>query len=76
MNCTYAKSQPQYLPLPAYKDQDGQVTFCWLARVWERLVFLYTGQIWIQQKTFGTPLQAIRVSVLKPLIAEIPNNES
>jgi hypothetical protein len=66
INCTFAKSQPQYLPLPAHRDQDGTVTSCWQARVWERLVFLFTGRLWIRQLTFGAKLQAQRPTVLKP----------
>lgn len=28
-NVVYAKDQPEYNPLPAYKDAEGTVTTCW-----------------------------------------------
>jgi hypothetical protein len=71
-NCAFAKDQPQYIPLPAHRDQDGAVTSCWRALLWERVVFLFTGRIWLRQLTFTTPLQPIRLAVLPPLFGEPP----
>jgi len=68
MNCTFAKNQPQYLPLPALREQDGHVTSCWRAALAERLYFLFTGKMWLTQMTFGSPLQPLRPAILKPVI--------
>jgi hypothetical protein len=66
MNTTFAKNQPPFLPLPAFLEQTGKVTSCWKTRWWERFVILFTGRIWSSQQTFGTPLQAQRLSALRP----------
>jgi len=38
-NCTYAENQPEYLPLPAFKDEQpaGQVVSCWKLSFRERI---------------------------------------
>ena len=71
-NCTYAKDQPQYLPLPAHKSPvNGRVTSCWALTWRERLRVLFTGRIWLQQLTFGDPLQPQRPSVERPTLEEV-----
>jgi hypothetical protein len=64
MNSTFAKDQPEYVTLPARRDQDGTVTSCWHGRFWERIVFLFTGKMWLRQLTFNTPMQYVRLSVI------------
>lgn len=56
-NTTYAKDQPQYLPLPAHKDEMGVVTTCWALSWRDRIKLLFTGRLWLQQMTFDEPLQ-------------------
>jgi len=56
-NCTYAKDQPEYLPLPVYKDEHGLVISCWKLSLWERLIILITGKLWWSVMTFNNPLQ-------------------
>lgn len=68
-NVIYAKSQPEYLPLPAYQFPDGAV-FCWSLNPWERLKVLFTGRIWHQVLTFGKPLQPQLLGVHKPEIKQ------
>lgn len=75
VNNVYAKDQPQYLPLPVHYDiLDSQrtVTSCWRMTFWQRLKTLWTGCIWVQQMTFGSPLQPQRVSVDKPKLPFVP----
>ena len=59
-NCTYAETQPEYLPLPAYRqiDTDGieRVTACWKLSFGERIRILFTGKMWSSLYTFGKPL--------------------
>jgi len=66
-NCTFAKDQPEYLPLPAHRDEAGVVTTCWRLSLRERLRVLVRGRIWWQQMTFGNPLQPQRPDTRSPL---------
>ena len=65
-NVTYAKNQPEYLPLPAYKTSDGMVTSCWGLSFFERLKVVLIGKIYLEVLTFNQPLQPLRMSVSKP----------
>lgn len=62
-NCIYAKDQPEYLPLPAYRTEDGEVTSCWKLPIKERIKILLTGKIFISVLTFNKPLQPISISI-------------
>lgn len=55
-NVVYAKDQPEYLPLPAFKDEDGKVVFCMGLTFMERVRVLFTGIIWCSLLTFNKPL--------------------
>ena len=58
-NCTYAENQPEYLPLPAFRDpndETGQVISCWSLSFAERLRILFTGKLWVSIMTFHQPL--------------------
>jgi hypothetical protein len=66
-NCVYAKDQPQYLPLPVHKTEDGVVTSCWSLSWRERLKILFTGRIWWSVLTFNHPLQPQRPDVDNPI---------
>jgi hypothetical protein len=62
-NVVFAKDQPEYLPLPAHKTPDGQVTSCWKMSWKERLRCIVTGRIFITMLTFNKPLQPLRLAV-------------
>ena len=66
-NVVFAKDQPGYLPLPAFRDEDGRVTVCYCLTVWERLVILFKSNIWLQVLTFNRPIQPQKPSVKCPL---------
>lgn len=57
-NVVYAKDQPEYVPLPAFKSDDpmGQVVSCWKLSFTERLRVLFTGKLWVSLATFHKPL--------------------
>lgn len=61
-NCVYAKDQPEYLPLPAHKTDEGQVTSCWKLSFKERLQVLFSGKIFVVSLTFNNPLQPLRLA--------------
>ena len=57
-NCIFAKDQPQYLPLPAFKNDSvqGEVVFCMKLSLRERFTLLFTGKLWCCLLTFNKPL--------------------
>jgi len=66
-NVTYAEDQPEYLPLPALKMDDGEIVTCWNPSILERLKILFTGKIWLNVLTFNKPLQPLLMSANKPV---------
>ena len=54
----FAKDQPEYLPLPAYRHNDEMkcVSACWYLSFFERVKILFTGRIYTTLPTFGKPL--------------------
>lgn len=67
-NVVFAEDQPEYLPLPAYKDNNGLVISCWSFTLRERIKVLFTGRIWWSVLTFNRPLQPQMPSVDLPVI--------
>jgi hypothetical protein len=81
-NCVYAEDQPEYLPLPVFKEkgEEGAVTSCWAltwrALTWrERLRLLWTGRVWLTVWTFNEPLQPQLLRVNYPFVTN-PDKES
>ena len=70
-NVTYAKNQPEYLPLPAHKTDDGVVTSCWRLSVMERLKIALTGKVFVQVLTFRQRLQPLKLLANKPVLTDI-----
>ncbi len=58
VNVTYAENQPEYLPLPGFKDVDnnGAFVFCMSLSFRERIRILFKGELWCQLLTFNKPL--------------------
>lgn len=65
-NCVYAKDQPEYLPLPAHKTEDGRVISSWKLTFRERFQVLFFGRVWLSQMTFHDPLQPQLPSIQSP----------
>lgn len=61
-----AKDQPEYLPLPAHRTDEGTVTCCWELTWKERLQVLFGAKIWHQILTFNQPLQPQLLTMDKP----------
>lgn len=70
-NCIYAENQPEYLPLPAFKTDDGEVVSCWKLNLAERLAVALTGRIWWSVLTFNRPLQPQRPYCRKPFVPNV-----
>ena len=62
-NITYAKNQPEYLPLPTYKDDNGLVTSCYKVTLWEAIKLVFGARVWVTIKTFNNPLQPQRLHI-------------
>src|SRR3954469_1107448 len=67
VNKIYAEDQPQYQPLPvvALKSEMGEVIACWKGSFRERLIFLFTGKMWVLICTFNKPLAPSFVTVTR-----------
>lgn len=65
-----AKDQPQYTPLPCYRDPNdpyGTITIRWKLTWAERFEVLFSGCIWHQVMTFNKRLQPIKMHTICPL---------
>ena len=62
-NTVYAKDQPEYLPLPVYKSDDGKVVSCWKMSFLERVKIFFTGKLYLMNLTFNHPLQPQKISL-------------
>jgi hypothetical protein len=72
-NAIIAKNQPQYIPLPAYRDSDGEVVTCWGLSFWERVKVLFRGRVWLLVKTFNRPIHPLFMTVdypFEPYVSE------
>jgi len=58
VNVTFAKNQPEYQPLPAFRNDSpqGEVITCWNLTFRERLRILFKGELWLSMLTFNKPL--------------------
>ena len=65
-NITFAKNQPEYLPLPAYRDEYGRVITCWQLSWKERIEILFKGKLWLNILTFGMRLQPQLLLIKSP----------
>ena len=76
-NCTYAENQPEYLPLPVFKDINGIVVSCWKLSFTERIRILFNGKIWLSLMSFNKPLTPSLMSTKKSdmFISESNNNK-
>lgn len=72
-NVVMAKDQPEYRPMPAYREytREGRLTCCWSLSLRERLRVLFTGRIWQSVLTFNQQLQPQLLEVDRP--AQIPD---
>jgi hypothetical protein len=62
MNCIYAKDQPEYLPLPVFKDDNGTTISCWqFAEEEIEELKRNGGKCYLQILTFNQPLQPVLI---------------
>ena len=66
-NTIIAKDQSEYLPLPAFKDTEGQVVSCWQFSWQEIIKLIFRRKLFISQLTFNSPLQPIALDLDNPI---------
>ena len=64
----YAKDQPEYIPLPAWKGPDGLRVTRWRLTWKERLQVLLGGSLWLSILTFDRPLQPVKLAAECPIM--------
>jgi hypothetical protein len=64
-NIIMGKDQPEYQPLPAFRDPNGTIVSCWELSPEEIERVKETGCIWFSQLTFNRPMQPILLSTEK-----------
>lgn len=69
-NVVYAKDQPEYLQLPAYRNHCGDVICLWKLNILERIKIVFTGKLWLHVLTFNHPLQPLRPTLDFPFKKE------
>lgn len=67
-NVVFAKDQPEYLPLPAYKDETGQVVSFWKLEEGDLEKIKAQGGIYVLQLTFNQPLQPLSLHTVSPFV--------
>jgi hypothetical protein len=74
-NVVYAKNQPEYIPLPAFKENSkrGEVVSCWKLSFIERIIVLFTGRVWLSLLSFNKPLTPSLLAVKKSEVLIIKN---
>jgi len=68
VNCVLAEDQPEYLPLPVFRADDGEVVSCWALTWSERFKVFFRGRIWWSVLTFNRPLQPQCPHVDRPFV--------
>lgn len=71
----YAKDQPEYIPLPAWKGPDGMRVTRWTLTFRERMAVLFGGSIWLTLLTFNKPLQPVKLETSCPIIGSFMFDE-
>ena len=75
-NVTFAKDQPEYQPLPAFRNDSlqGEVITCWNLTFRERLRILFKGEIWLSLLTFNKPLTPSFITTKKSDVLSTEND--
>lgn len=65
VNVIYAKDQPEYNPLPVYKDDKGTIVSCWELSDEEIEQIKTNKYLWLSVMTFNQPLQPLFLTTNK-----------
>lgn len=72
----FAKEQPEYNRLPAFRSINGVVLSRWRLTWRERFLTFFRGDVYLSVHTFGHPLQPINLTIERPTYDSIAVNES
>ena len=61
-NVVYGANQPEYMPLPAFRKENGEIWTCWKLSPEDLKRIQETGVIWLAMLTFNLPLQPVLLS--------------
>ncbi len=77
-NVVFAKDQPEYQPLPAYKgnSEQGEVVSCWKLSFRERIRLLFTGKLWVSLLSFNGPLTPSYFTTKKKEVLNLVKKET
>ena len=64
-NVVWAKDQPEYRPLPAWRNPEESISY-WRLSWRERLALVLGGGLWVRQANFGQPLQPLLLTLERP----------
>jgi hypothetical protein len=70
----YAKFQPEYFPLPAYKTEEGIAITRWKLTWKERLQLLFQGHLYLSIITFNNMLQPVKLTIQCPFLPNEKEN--
>ena len=67
LNIIFGEGQPEYEPLPAFKNtsDQGEVVTCWGLSLRERLRILIKGEVWLSQASFNKPINPVFMTTKK-----------
>lgn len=71
VNVTYAEDQPEYQPLPVFRQRDGIVVSCWELTDEEIEKIKESKQIFLSVMTFNQPLQPLFLTAHKEEVINI-----
>lgn len=76
-NITFAKDQPEYQPLPAFRNESpqGEVITCWNLSFKERMRVLVKGEIWLSLLSFNKPLTPSFMTTKKEDVLIVPSSK-
>lgn len=76
-NVVFAKDQPEYQPLPGFKNDspEGEFISCWALSNEEIELIGRTGRIWLSQMTFNRPLTPVFVAVKKSEVLNVASED-
>lgn len=72
----FAKNQPEYQELPAFRMLDGTVLSRWRLTWRERLLVLLRGDVYLWLMTFNRPLQPTQIQVERPSQTDLARSQA
>lgn len=70
-----AKDQKEYVSLPVVCGRNGMYTSRWRLSWRERFRLLLSGDLYLQQLTYNSGMQPIKLSTEEPGLTEVLNDE-